>query len=726
MPVEAGTSDFTYLGDGVTTTFPFPSRFFSDADLSVGVNNVEQSPSTYTVSGAGSATGGSVTFTVAPATGAEVLLLRKPEASQLVDFVNGQTILEGTLDNAFDRLTMLIQYVLRLSERTVRIGDLDTSVDMTLPAKADRVSKLFGFDASGEPTMVVPAPSGNGLATFDALLDATAAGKAVGRAANAAAQRLLLSVYSKSETDALFTGLATDAELAAAIANSIVAGNRITISYAAGQFTISGPTAADLVEAGAGISFTAGTGGKTKINNSRDISVGGLCSPVLGCSDHNWSAFAILSADKNRIYAAGQSYVVGNLPNFPDRFIQLSLNKDNARQPVLPWAKVITGPRMLFAIDAQGYVFAIGDNAAGNLGLGVATNPVQALSYVAGAGQCSDVVVMGGQNVTSGNSSVYFLRTDGTLYACGPNTAGQLGDNSTTQRTTPVRCGTLTNVTKVVARNEEQAGRGVVYAISNGGLYAWGSNFNGVVGDGTTNDKLTPYLSLAGVIDIDVASDYGGAAGVYWASALAVKSDFTIRAIGKNNGGQLGDGTTTDRSAWVTPAITNVKRVFTRNGTSYFWFNDNTVKCCGRNTQGETGNGNTTSPQTALVTPAGAFQGAVADIVVLPTSTSSMYSTWGLRTTAGDMWAVGYNGHGQIGDGTTTAKSLWQKIGLPAGETVAAIAACGQTAAGAFAMLCASGRLFFTGYNSGGTFGCNNNLAYNNDIVRPVEPDYPM
>lgn len=713
MPVEAGTSEFTYLGDGVTKTFPFPSRFFTADDLSVGVNNVEQSPSTYTVLGAGSAAGGSVTFTVAPATGAEVLLLRKPEASQLVDFVNGQTILEGTLDNALDRLTMLVQYLLRLSERTVRIDDLDTSIDMTLPAKTDRVSKLFGFDATGKPTTVVPAPSGNGLATFDALVDATAAGKAMGRAADAAAQRSLLSVYSKSETDALSTG--------------IVAGSRITVTYAAGQFTISGPVATDLVEAGAGISFTAGTGGKTKISNSRDASVGQLCTPVVGTHDYTYSSFAFLSADKNRIYANGHPYVLGNLPSYSNRFMQVSVNPANARQPVLPWAKVICGPRMLFAIDAQGYVFATGDNAQGNLGIGNTTTPIQSLTYVSGAGQCSDVIVScGGSGVMTDRCTIYFLRTDGTLYACGPNAAGQIGDGSTTQRTTPVRCGTLTGVTKVVARSEEQAAGGVVFAIANGDLYAWGSNFSGVVGDGTTNDKLTPYLTLTGVIDVDACSDYGGSAGVYYASAVAVKSDFTVRTIGYNGYGQLGDETTVNKTAWVTPVTAPAKRAIIRCGTTYLLLNSNTVTAVGRNSQGETGNGNVTSPQLSWVSPDGAFQGSISDIVVIPGASSGFYSTWGLLTTAGDVWVVGHNGHGQLGDGTTTARSLWQKLGLPPGETATKLIAHGNGQSGAFAVLCASGRVFFVGYNSGGTFGMNNNLTYNNTISRPVEPDYPM
>ena len=151
MPVEANTFEYTYIGDGVAVEFQFPSRFLSSDDLIVSIDGAEQSQSTYIVVGAGAANGGYITFLTPPSNGTSVLILRKPAASQLTDFVNGQTVLEGTLDNALDRLTMVDQYALRTLTRTVRLGDLDESTDMTLPAKAFRSSKVFGFDINGAP-----------------------------------------------------------------------------------------------------------------------------------------------------------------------------------------------------------------------------------------------------------------------------------------------------------------------------------------------------------------------------------------------------------------------------------------------------------------------------------------------------------------------------------------------------------------------------------------------
>jgi hypothetical protein len=177
MPVEAGTAEYSYVGNGSTVTFAFPSRFLTDDDIKVSLNGVEQSQSTYTVLGAGAANGGSIVFAIAPAAGVIVLLLRKPSPSQLIDFVNGQTVLEGTLDNALDRLTMVDQYALRTIDRTVRLADLDLTTDMQLPIRANRIGKVLGFGAvNGEPIALNPNDAQNNrivnLAAPTALNDA--------------------------------------------------------------------------------------------------------------------------------------------------------------------------------------------------------------------------------------------------------------------------------------------------------------------------------------------------------------------------------------------------------------------------------------------------------------------------------------------------------------------------------------------------------------------------
>lgn len=170
MPVEAQTVEYSYLGDGVSTVFQFPSRFLSNDDLLVALNGVLQVTG-FTVTGAGAVDGGEVTFSVAPASAAQVVIVRSPPISQLLDFENGQSVLEGTLDNGLDKLTMIAQFLLRRSGRTIRMSDFDVSPAVsTLPLAADRANMFLGFDANGDLT--VNAPTGAALTATEAEAEA--------------------------------------------------------------------------------------------------------------------------------------------------------------------------------------------------------------------------------------------------------------------------------------------------------------------------------------------------------------------------------------------------------------------------------------------------------------------------------------------------------------------------------------------------------------------------
>ena len=79
------------------------------------------------------------------------------------------------------------------------------------------------------------------------------------------------------------------------------------------------------------------------------------------------------------------------------------------------------------------------------------------------------------------------MRTNGTLWAWGNNFYGQLGDGTTTGRTTPVQVGTETNWKAVDTGTSH-----TVATRTNGTLWAWGGNADGQLGDGTTTARLSP------------------------------------------------------------------------------------------------------------------------------------------------------------------------------------------------------------------------------------------
>src|SRR5207247_4971351 len=78
------------------------------------------------------------------------------------------------------------------------------------------------------------------------------------------------------------------------------------------------------------------------------------------------------------------------------------------------------------------------------------------------------------------------LRADGTVIAWGYNAFGQLGDGTTTTRTTPVPVRGLAGVTAITARDGHS-----LALLADGTVMAWGANFYGQLGDGTTTTSTT-------------------------------------------------------------------------------------------------------------------------------------------------------------------------------------------------------------------------------------------
>ena len=82
------------------------------------------------------------------------------------------------------------------------------------------------------------------------------------------------------------------------------------------------------------------------------------------------------------------------------------------------------------------------------------------------------------------------MKSDGSLWAMGDNTYGQLGDGTTTHRSTPVQVET-SGVTSVTA-----GGNHSLFIKSDGSLWAMGSNYYGQLGDGTGDLALTPVQTI--------------------------------------------------------------------------------------------------------------------------------------------------------------------------------------------------------------------------------------
>jgi alpha-tubulin suppressor-like RCC1 family protein len=221
------------------------------------------------------------------------------------------------------------------------------------------------------------------------------------------------------------------------------------------------------------------------------------------------------------------------------------------------------------------------------------------------------------------------------VYAWGWNYYGQLGDGTTTERHSPVAVPALSGVNSLAT-----GGYHSVALLYDGTVQAWGNNALGQLGDGTTTNRVIPAAvpGLTGVAR--VTAGYG--------HSLAVLSDGTIRAWGYNSSGELGDGTTTTRNSPVTvPGLNGVTSVAGGYEHSLALLSDGTVRAWGYNNLGELGD-NSTTLRYSPVTVSGL--GGVRCIATGAYFSLALLSDGTTRT-----W--GDNQAGQLGDGTTTQRN---------------------------------------------------------------------
>ena len=268
-----------------------------------------------------------------------------------------------------------------------------------------------------------------------------------------------------------------------------------------------------------------------------------------------------------------------------------------------------------------------------------------------------------GKKIIEGNiqevivdASTVYVRTDTGLYAWGSNYRGQLGNGTTENELTPIRIDEQ-NGKKIIEGNIQEVivDASTVYVRTDTGLYAWGSNYRGQLGNGTTENELTP-------IRIDEQNGKKIIEGniqevILYINTVYVITDIGIYAWSNNDFGQVGNGTIHSHYYVLSPARIdeqNGKKLIEGkiqevivDGSTVCVRTDKGLYGWGPNSRGQLGNGTTESELSPVrideQNGKKLIEGKIQEVIV---DGSTVY----VRTDSG-LYSWGKNDYGQVGNG---------------------------------------------------------------------------
>ena len=252
------------------------------------------------------------------------------------------------------------------------------------------------------------------------------------------------------------------------------------------------------------------------------------------------------------------------------------------------WAHVSVGSNHTAAVKTDGTLWTWGNGIRGQLGNAAITNRSTPVTTSAGGTNWAQV--------SCGSIHTAAIKTDGRLWTWGLGSYGQLGNASTTARSTPV-------TTFAGGTNWKQVSCGEVHTAAiktDGTLWTWGNGLDGQLGNGLSGGRSTPSTTFAG--------------GINWAQVscggrhtVAIKTDGTLWTWGNGTFGRLGNASTTARATPVTTFAGGINwaQVSGGYGSTSAIKTDGTLWTWGLGSDGQLGNGSTINTSTPVTTFAG-------------------------------------------------------------------------------------------------------------------------